>query len=292
MDNTTYNEILIMLYLSVLIYKYNNGKFIFENNKTLKENIYLLNNKYINGLNDVDFDDIEIKGLLYLSNMFPDGKIISFIDIDEIQVGIIVNDVLKNIIIIFRGTDSFSDILYDCSITKKQLENDIFVHGGFYDQLNTIYGNLLDLIKNYIILEYDIYISGHSAGGAYSLILSHLLSKMVNKPIKVITFGCPRIGNYQWKLLYNLNNNIINYRVSNKKDIITALPIYDYYHVGINIHLVDDDVEININNDYIYYNYYCGLIFRSYNIFDHLLKNYHNNLINKKEIFNEKIKLL
>jgi len=60
----------------------------------------------------------------------------------------------------------------------------------------------------------------------------------------------------------------------------------------INIHLVDDDVEININNDYIYYNYYCGLILRSYNIFDHLLKNYHNNLINKKEIFNEKIKLL
>lgn len=46
-------------------------------------------------------------------------KIISFIDINEILVVIFFNDVLKNIIIVFKGINLFLDILYNCSITKK-----------------------------------------------------------------------------------------------------------------------------------------------------------------------------
>jgi len=282
MNNISYDEILTMMYLSLLIYDYSsNSDFVFKENQTIQEYLISVNKKYINGINDINLSKLETNGLLYLNNNFSDGKVIAFIDNLNIQLAIILSESLKVIVIVFRGTDSFKDLLYDCYISKTYLDENIYIHSGFYNQLNTIYGELLNIIDNYLTNDYNIYISGHSAGGAHSTIFSYLLSKKTNKLIKVITFGCPKIGNYEWKLSYELKKNILNYRITNNNDIITSVPIYNYYHVGVNIHLTNTNILYNNTN----YNFFKYIYLIIDNICDHCLVKYYENLINKEDKF-------
>ena len=290
MYNISYDEILTMMYLSLLIYNYDiNSEFILKQDQTIEEYVNNLNNKYINGINDIKLDKIETNGILYLKNNFADGKVISFIDNKNIQLAIIVSEILKIIVIVFRGTDSFTDIIYDCYISKKYLDKNIFIHSGFYNQLNSVYGELMIKVEKYLN-DYQIYISGHSAGGAHSTIFSYLLSKKTEKIIKVITFGSPKIGNYEWKQSYESKKNILNYRITNNNDIVSVIPIYNYYHVGINIHISNDNIIIcnDIDCNFFYFN--KNILFTN-SICDHCLFEYYNNFINKEEIFENLIKL-
>lgn len=281
MNSISYDEILTMMYLSLLIYDYNNNsEFIFKENQTIEEYLISINNKFINGINDINLTKIETNGLLYLNKNFSDGKVIAFIDNLNIQLAVILSESLKVLVIVFRGTDSFRDILYDFNISKIPLDKNIYIHNGFYNQLNTVYGELLNIINIHLTNDYNIYISGHSAGGAHSTILSYLLSKKTKKIIKVITFGCPKIGNYEWKQSYESTKNILNYRITNNSDIITCLPLYNYYHVGINIHLTNTNIIYNIN-----YNLFTYFYFIIYNVCDHSLIKYYNNFIDKEELF-------
>ena len=279
----TYNETLTMLYLSLLVYDYNtNSDFTFTENQTIEQYVNSMNKKYINGINDISLSKLEKKGILFLKEHFSDGQVIYFMDNKNIQLAIIKSNLLKTVVIVFRGTDSFRDILYDCYIVKKYLEKNIFVHGGFYNQLNSVYGNLMDFLDPYLTNDFNIFISGHSAGGAHSTIFSYLLAKKTEKIIKVVTFGCPRIGNYEWKESYESIENIINYRIINNNDIITAIPCFDYYHVGINLILTDTDLIINNESD-------CTTNFKliCYSFCDHCLIKYYHNFINKEHLFNK-----
>jgi len=285
MNNISYNEALTMMHLSLLVYNYNtNTEFNFTEDQTIEQYVNSINKKYINGINDISLSSLEKKGILYLKQNFPDGKVILFIDNKNIQLAIIKSDILKSIVIVFRGTDSFSDILYDCYITKKYLDENIFIHTGFYNQLNSVYGKLMEIMDNYINTEYKIYISGHSAGGAHSTIFSYLLAKKTKKIIKVVTFGCPRIGNYEWKVSYESKKNIIHYRFTNNNDIITTIPCLDYYHVGTNIFLNNNDIILNYENECI-----RKINLFSYSICDHCLIKYYNNFITKELLYNDLI---
>ena len=97
----------------------------------------------------------------------------------------------------------------------------------------------------------DIYISGHSSGGAIANIASlDLYYLYPNIRINTITFGSPRVANKAFIEEYNKNikNSI---RIVNKNDIIQYLPLpIIYHHIHKPIILLD-----NLKNKNIIYNH-------------------------------------
>jgi hypothetical protein len=322
--NTTYDEVLTMLYLSKLIYDYHeNDKFHLEINEKLIDYINRIENEYEEQLNDMVFINIK-DALIYLSSNYPNSKIYDFVSNEntDIQCGILVCD--KNITFSFKGTDSLIDCYYDLNFLKRNIDlSKIEIHKGFFDQLMSIYDTLLLKIKELLLINpyFNINITGHSAGSGQGTMFAYLLSKIYpNKFIKLITFGGPKLGNYEWKKSFDNIKNIIHYRITNDSDIITQIPNIQYYHVGKNIHLTDNDIFIKYENKGCNYKsclcnvccdcgdefcndcvdnnntcYLCSVcqIFTKINylnINNHKIDYYYKNLITKKNIWQIKFK--
>ena len=307
--STNYKEIISMFYLSKLIYDYhNNYDFDLNLNETINNYLLRVNNNIENGIHNNIFINIK-NALLFFSNNYPDSFIYNFIsnDTTDIQAGIIINN--SCISIVFKGTDSLTDCYYDLKFIKRHINlNNIEIHKGFFDQLHSIYDILINNIKNILKLypHLSISITGHSAGAAQGTIFTYLLGQLYPyKIIKLITFGGPKVGNYEWYTQFNNMKNIIHYRITNSGDIITKIPNIEYYHVGINIHLTTYNVHIFkdplcCSDDYCdkecCMNYesdnrciISSLLskFKYLNINNHHIDNYYINLINKKELIDD-----
>jgi len=281
MVRITYNEAMTMLYLSQLIYDYNhNDKFDLHYGETISEFIKRID------IENNNFDYIR-NSLFYLLHISPDGMMLKHI-IDKntnVHVAIIISNKCKNIAIVFKGTTSIGDYYYNFNIFSKQIKN-FNIHSGFYGQIKSIMKQIFNIINPYLLNNYNLYLTGHSSGGANATLLTHFISeKYSNVLIKLITFGCPRVGDAQWKKSFEEKNNIIHYRITNQNDIVTIIPTINYFHVGR---------EIYISNDKLCYmeNYSCNSIinkmsFYYYNIIDHQMLNYVKNMSNKEYLWNQ-----
>lgn len=142
----------------------------------------------------------------------------------------------NTIFISFKGSSNLNDFLTDIDINQVEFKIDNInvsgkVHKGAYEMLfkNDRYKVILEKINEYN--GENIYITGHSLGGLLGTIFySYLKEKFKTKKIniKLITFGCPRVGNktYTNTINYNSNNRIVN-----DNDCIAKLPLpINYYH--------------------------------------------------------------
>lgn len=138
--------------------------------------------------------------------------------------------------LVFKGSSTLRDFITNSNISL--VKTKLFpgkVHAGFYKMLlenyRFIFKSLLDFCEKYKCN--NIYITGHSLGGAlsslfYSLCKRYKLFKTDGTIIKNITFGSPRVGDS--KFCKNLNTC----RIVNKKDIVTMLPFPIFYrHLSI-----------------------------------------------------------
>jgi hypothetical protein len=310
---TNYKEIITMFYLSKLIYDYHeNDNFNLNINESINNYLVRVNTEFNNGIHNNIF--INIKNcLLFLSNNYPNSLIYDFISNEktDIQCGLVLDKNSNSLSIVFKGTDSLINCYYDLLFLKRHIDlKNVQIHNGFFDQIISIYDELINKIKNILLLykKLSIFITGHSAGAGQGTIFAYLLSKIyTSKIIKLITFGGPKIGNFYWYEEFNKIKNIIHYRITNEGDIITKIPNLDYYHVGINIHLTTYNVHVykdpiccsndycekecctNYENDTV--NECCiGNIlskFNYLNINNHKIDYYFINLINKKEIIDD-----
>jgi hypothetical protein len=299
-----------MFFLSKLIYDYHeNKKFDLKINESIFNYINRINKSVDNGLNNPFFINIK-NALIYIYTKYPNSFIYNYIsnDTTDIQSGIIISN--NDLSITFKGTDSLIDCYYDLYFIKRHIDlSNIEIHRGFFEQLMSIFDQLINNIKKLLLVNpfYNIYITGHSAGAAQGTIFSYLLANMYpNKIIKLITFGGPKIGNFDWYNAFNACKNIIHYRITNNSDIITKIPNFKYYHVGTNI-------KISTNSIYIYKDTYCCedccedcckncdcennnqqcclktiLNHVNYlNISNHQIDSYYTNIINNESIWNE-----
>ena len=262
-----------LLGLTLLVYEY--GKtFTLEKGETVQQFL----EKSTTALNDTCMSvlqDFKVCSPLGTVELF-----ISDNDTD-IQVGITKSDTNKRITVIFRGSESRSDWYYDLMIKKKHIINDIYVHAGFYHQLHTnnVYERLIDklhqLVKDYP--EYDICITGHSLGAALATLFGYKYALLTEKPICVVSFASPRVGNYYFKQAFEQQSNLCHYRIVNNRDIVTAMPMYRYYHCGKNICLYDTGaVEIK---DCEQVNWWRFSVFYCWYISDHSVNLYYDRLI-------------
>lgn len=178
---------------------------------------------------------VEKEMLKYSEDIYKDNNNSDFFYSDkdtDLQVGIYVTD---KICVAFRGSSSIKDFLIDLNVDKMCIGK-IEIHQGFYMQLfySSIYVNfLLDLSK--IIDEnptHEIYITGHSLGGALATLFGYTLTNLTNRDINVVSFASPKVGNDHWRNHFNNKPNLKHNRIIISNDPAPHFPSFDYYHCG------------------------------------------------------------
>lgn len=145
-------------------------------------------------------------------------------------------DLNDEVIVSIRGTDELKDWYNNILRWQTGYILNSNVHTGFLEHMNEVYSDIEKHIE-----EYDnITIVGHSLGGAVSLLLgAKIAHKNNDKTCKVITYGCPRAGDKNFKKIYTDLTNLKCYRVYINQDIITKIPYFGYYHIGSPIRIIN-----------------------------------------------------
>jgi hypothetical protein len=236
----THGDVLDLLCLTFLIYDY--GKKIdYVPEDTLQK--FIARSSVLESFsNDETQDKLspKMKALVHVKNNISDGIVKDFISDDDtdLQVGITISEKNQRINIIFRGSESTYDWLHDLNIFKSCIDQkqNVYVHAGFLSQLitNNNHFKLINKVKSLLDKHpsYNVYSCGHSLGGALSTLFGYLLSLEIPNQVTVVSFASPRVGNFGWKEAFEKKANLTHYRVTNRKDIVTAFPSILYYHVG------------------------------------------------------------
>tara|TARA_Y100000389_G_scaffold3268_2_gene3190 strand:+ start:23795 stop:24664 length:870 start_codon:yes stop_codon:yes gene_type:complete len=261
---------------------------IYDCNKELQ---FKKNNNYYD-IKSLDISSINISTLrkeilVNLLKQHESYELVKFIDNHGVQAGITLNHKEKRINVVFRGSDELIDWLYNFFICKTKINENMYVHGGFYRLLykNNLYHQLFVSIESLLTTykNYNLNITGHSLGAALATLFGYFLSYDIPNKINIISFASPRVGNKTWVSTFNKKENINHYRIVNQKDIVTAIPYFDYCHCGNYINVSNNNlldyvnmISYEDNNSIINY----------YNISDHSIENYYinfNKCINNNE---------
>lgn len=236
---------------------------------------------------DLDkYTDARKEVLQNMKSYAPHGTVEYFIDDKktDLQVGITKSGTNKRICVVFRGSESRSDWYYDLMITKHRLSRNIYVHSGFHSQLhiNKNFEKISECVKQLLAdhPDYTLYVTGHSLGAALATLYGYQLSKIINHNVVIVSFASPRVGNYDFKDDFNKQKNLTHYRVTNNRDIITATPMVNYHHVGINICLYNNSYEMFDNYEYRWWKY---SLFNCWSVKDHNIDLYYERL--KKHVW-------
>lgn len=224
------------------------------------------------------------------------------------------------VIVAFRGTEQDNPLDWATDFAasfQKDLNSLPFwrrnVHRGFETSLQVITPWLEQKVEQ-LFRRYPhasnipVFLTGHSMGGALAtLVLTTWLERneVVPKSRRlnlkaVYTFGSPRIGNidYARHLQEHLSKEHVGiYRVTNKQDIVTKAPCYEYHHFGSQIQILSEvqgdfpasnvNVLINPQSDDFNHCAYGPYFFDSVNNFnqftnDHLLVSYYSGLVSAR----------
>jgi hypothetical protein len=127
--------------------------------------------------------------------------------------------------IIFRGTEDIQDLLADLDIRKVKLPNNATVHRGFYEQFEAIKIPLTHDIERKRGTK-EIMFCGHSLGGALATYAAAYFGNLFKNEniVKCVTFGSPRVGCQKFVKWFESSVSEF-WRVTNKKDLITCVPV-------------------------------------------------------------------
>ena len=188
------------------------SKSIIENNKIINKILYSKRTYHANS----DFKFFSISNSNYSSSF------------------ITANRVMNTIIISFRGTYSLKSGLSYAKLSSAFpvfLCDDQGVLIGIFKIIFEIYNTIIQAIdylgSHFLKTNPTIITTGHSLGGACATIFSYLYQLNVKKKIYCITFGAPRVFNYELIKVYNsyiLKNKIMFHRYVTNGDPFPKLP--------------------------------------------------------------------
>ncbi len=188
--------------------------------------------------------------------------------------GVLKDENLKRIIIVFRGSTDLSTKDWQTNLSaqptgmktpkllrdslKGKLKKRILVHRGFYEYIfdnkrakgDQRYDMILNDIKPFVKDGYKIYVTGHSLGAALSSLLAFKLAgsdlPWIPKPVTCISYASPFVGTGGFRTAFTLleKKGLIRYlRITNDNDVVPTLPPFSLgrkrlmKHVGINLRL-------------------------------------------------------
>lgn len=242
--------------------------------------------KFINDLESNSFDISQKDHLINnLSQKSSSGNVVDFIfdEKNDLQIAFSISHLSNRITVVFRSMIDEFEWYCNTPSMMNNLEKKIHVNTFFYNQLSENMCKIEKIIQDLSISypTYNIFFTGYSLGGALSLLSSYFITKKFSHVhVTNVTFGSPRVGDLNWKESFEDLKNLTHYRITNDKDILTALPLMNYVHVGININLELNNYKIyNKENNYPWYQY---TIFNCWNTNNRDIKHYLKNLIRNK----------
>ncbi len=154
-------------------------------------------------------------------------------------------------VLCFRGTEptELLDVLTDALVEKHiwDTDEDEWVHRGFFLSLDVLWPELFDDLSK---LKGDLYITGHSLGGAIAVLAGRrFLDSEISSPRLqgVYTFGQPMVGNVKFA---EQSQGLVLHRHVYDEDVVAYLPPIgvgagEYVHFGNRYEAVDGfDEEI------------------------------------------------
>ncbi|CDH53668.1 lipase [Lichtheimia corymbifera JMRC:FSU:9682] len=142
---------------------------------------------------------------------------------------VVRDDERKEVVAVFRGTDSIRGWIADFTVLPVSYPpvKGAYVHKGFYatymDVADEITSVVLDQAKKYP--DYNIAVTGHSLGGATSMLGAMDLYQrgVPAHKLKLYTQGGPRVGNKAFAE-YVLSTKVPVTRLINKMDSVPHVP--------------------------------------------------------------------
>ena len=154
-----------------------------------------------------------------------------FIDVDGAQVYIFSNK--HDVAISCRGTEpsDMNDVYADLQIFKADSVTGNKIHQGFKEEVDKIYDEVESLLDR-IAFNKEIWVCGHSLGGAMATILAQRLEYKAGHDVNTLfTYGSPRVGGpifSQW-----CDANLNHQRFVNNNDVVPCVPtILRWRHTG------------------------------------------------------------
>ncbi len=139
----------------------------------------------------------------------------------------------NHVIIVFRGTTEINargDWASNARIGVETSKTCLPVHIGF----NAIFKSMLPDIQAFMVQNSTatmVHCIGHSLGGAVATLAADWVSQSLKKPVKLYTFGAPRVGLEPFAKRLSSRIGVDNiYRVYHATDPVPMIPIYPFVH--------------------------------------------------------------
>ena len=219
--------------------------------------------KNTNNIDELFQITIDLSDKVYKPETITEQDRFFYFGIDKFKVPILLHINKRTLYIVFRGTDSFDNIIADITTSEnssfnfeiKDRSNFLRNHHPFDDVLNKKYSAIefhLGMIKSvqqsygFLIKKIEelknsinnIIISGHSLGGGVAQLFSYIYTnsnqKITNerKIIYTITYGQPRILFNKPEYITLFNENVKNYiRTWNGLDPVPYLPFKKQFEI-------------------------------------------------------------
>jgi triacylglycerol lipase len=161
----------------------------------------------------------------------------------------------KILIVAFRGTESIHDWMDDFDFIPAPyapVPGRGTVHQGFQLVYLTIRNNLIALLNKNAAGFNQIYITGHSLGGALcALAAVDIVNVNSNLAPTVYTWAEPRVGHDDFVTFYNTHINVC-YRIVNVWDVVPHLPpeIAGYEHEGNQL-TIDSGFSLDVVHNHV-----------------------------------------
>lgn len=157
------------------------------------------------------------------------------------------NNQLNTLFTSFRGSSNIQNWIDDIQIEHHCIDktNNICIEAGFYklyeDLYPFVYNKIDKLSQKY--KTNNLLLTGHSMGASIASLFAYNLSKN-NYNITIVTFGSPRVGNYNFVKDF-VSKDITSLRITHYQDIVPHLPQY-----RLNYQHIPNEIWYNKNNTY------------------------------------------
>ncbi|CAI5451203.1 unnamed protein product [Caenorhabditis angaria] len=140
----------------------------------------------------------------------------------------VASDTHKRVYFVFRGSRGKVQVFLEgIDQWKSKPFLDIGQVNSYFKRAHTVlWPPVLEILNNSKFKNYKFYFTGHSLGGALAslaAVKSVRLGFLDGENVKLVTFGQPRVGNYDYAR--NFDNLVPNsFRVVHRRDIVPHLP--------------------------------------------------------------------